>query len=116
MKQNSQQLFLEFLIAENRELKGFIKDLVNKIVGIKDKPYIPKTLDEISNVMMHPNYGGTINLSNLGMKEAMNKANEAINPIKESESLIDKLKAETPEEKKEKEEAKRYLPNIYGMG
>lgn len=111
MKQNSQQLFLEFLIAENRELKAFIKSLVEKNFGItkEDKPRT-----DIIDWDKVPPFG-------IGTKSTLSAFSSSglapdLSPIKESESLIDKLKAETPEEKKEKEEAKRYLPNIYGMG
>lgn len=128
MKQDYQHTFLEFLIAENKELKAFIKSVVEKSLNI-DKPvitsgYMPSISDfyDKDKNVMHPSYGGTINLNNLGevrttmtnpiygMKEAIGKS--AIDIAKER---IEKIPAETPEEKAEKEQALKEMNNIFGL-
>lgn len=118
MKQSSQQIFLEFLIAENKELKAFIKSVVEKSLKI-DKPVIsggPMPFIGITGAATL-NSGTFDQYSNIqaGFGSSFPTA-QAINPIKESENLIDKVPATTPEEVKEKNESKGYLNNIFGMG
>ena len=121
MKQDYQHTFLEFLIAENKELKAFIKSVVEKSLKI-DKPVISggpmpsisDFYDKDKNVM-HPSYGGTINLNNLGevrttMTNPIGKS--AIDIAKER---IEKIPAETPEEKEEKKQALKEMNNIFGL-
>lgn len=152
MKQDYQHTFLEFLIAENKELKAFIKSVVEKSLKI-DKPVISggpmpsisDFYDKDKNVM-HPSYGGTINLNNLG--EVRTKADAghpwspnitpevtqafrqhyglgeygvgAQKPVSKSaidiaKERIEKIPAETPEEKAEKEQALKEMNNIFGL-
>lgn len=117
MKQDYQHTFLEFLIAENKELKAFIKSVVEKSLNI-DKPvitsgYMGPITDFDAKKYYSPtiqDYGKNNFKENFGMKEAIGKS--AIDIAKER---IEKIPAETPEEKAEKEEALKQMNNIFGL-
>ena len=128
MKQDYQHTFLEFLIAENKELKAFIKSVVEKSLNI-DKPvitsgYMGPITDFDAKKYYSPtiqDYGKNNFKENFGMKEAMGKARSAsgfmspISAIDIAKERIEKIPAETPEEKAEKEQALKEMNNIFGL-
>lgn len=124
MKQNNQNIFLEFLIAENKELKAFIKSVVEKSLKIDKPDWMPAMASATSGYMgpitdfdatkyyspTIQDYGKNNFKENFGMKEAIGKS--AIDIAKER---IEKIPAETPEEKAEKEQALKEMNNIFGL-
>lgn len=122
MKQDYQHTFLEFLIAENKELKAFIKSVVEKSLNI-DKPVIsggpmpsiadaghpwsPNITPEVTQAFRQ-HYG----LGEYGVGAQKPVSKSAIDIAKER---IEKIPAETPEEKAEKEQALKEMNNIFGL-